>query len=805
MLYHVKYCFICAIIQRYYNGGIVLSLEEEYLKIKREFLKQEFSRMNEMQQRAVFTVNGPLLILAGAGSGKTTVIVQRIAYMLRYGNAYWDTRVPEGLTEETLNFLRQQIKAPSDLERVRQILAVSPPKPWQILAITFTNKAAGELRERLTAMLGESANEIYAGTFHSQCVRILRANIESIGYRSNFTIYDTDDSKRVLKEALTHLRLNPNIYPIKTVLNEISRAKDQMIYPDQYATENDADFRKKEIAKIYAYYQNHLKLANAVDFDDIICLTVQLFEQCPDILEKYRNRFRYILVDEYQDTNHAQYRLVSLLSGGHHNLCVVGDDDQSIYRFRGATIENILSFEKQFQNATVVRLEQNYRSTQNILSAANFVIQNNRGRKGKNLWTDRGDGDKLSIVRVATENAEAEFVADTLEKNVADGKRYGDHAILYRMNAQSATLERFFVRRGIPYKIVGGTKFYDRKEIKDILAYLCVINNTSDNLRLTRIINEPKRGIGPGTLAKMQEIADGMGTSLYQVMREADTYSALSSKAQQLLNFSDTLSTFIDLVDTVPLEELLDQILENTGYGDMLEHQGAEGANRLENIQELKTNMIEYQEQNDDPSLSGFLEEIALYTDLDDYNGGDDRVTLMTLHAAKGLEFPVVFLVGMEEEIFPGRNANTIPEEMEEERRLAYVGITRAKNQLYLTNAAQRTIFGSSHQSPPSRFLAEIPEEYCVTVDKTPLLSQRLMEGKRLQKTGMTVEGVGRTAKTAPVNIDYQVGDVVSHAIFGKGTILSMDPMGNDVLVEVDFDKKGRKKVMANYAKLKKM
>lgn len=784
-----------------------MNCKEEYEIIKRAILERKFSRMNEMQRRAVFTVNGPLLILAGAGSGKTTVIVNRIAYLLRYGNAYFDNRIPEELSEDTIDFLKQQLEMdlPSEAQRMRSIFAVSPPKPWQVLAITFTNKAAGELRERLTAMLGEDASQIHAGTFHSQCVRILRANIDALGYKNNFTIYDTNDVKRLIKEALDHFNLSDKIYPIKSVLNEISRAKDSMIYPKQYAAENSSDFRKSEIAKIYEYYQERLKSSNAVDFDDIICLTVQLFEQNPEILEKYRNRFRYILVDEYQDTNHAQYRLVSLLSGGSRNLCVVGDDDQSIYRFRGATIENILSFEQQFTDATVVRLEQNYRSTQNILSAANSVIQNNQGRKGKNLWTDSGDGEKISVVKVATENAEAEFIADIIEENVSKGKTYGEHAALYRMNAQSATLERFFVRRGIPYKIVGGTKFYDRKEIKDILSYLCVINNNGDDLRLKRIINEPKRGIGLGTQNKLQEIADGMGVPIYKVMEEAGSYTALSSKEKQISDFLNTMDGLTSIADKVSLEELLDELLKKTGYRKALEEQGAEGLNRLENIQELKTNMSEYQSKNDEDSLSGFLEEIALYTDLDDYNRGDDRVTLMTLHAAKGLEFPVVFLAGMEDGIFPGNKADSFPEELEEERRLAYVGITRAKNQLYITHARQRMLFGDTRHNQPSRFIKEIPNQYCDLIDKTEIKKSR-HKFNIPKKQGISVEGVGRTAKPTPSSdLNFQAGDTVSHSIFGKGVVISALPMGNDVLLEVDFEQRGSKKIMANYTKLKRV
>ena len=784
-----------------------MSIEQQFHQLKKQILQNKFSRMNEMQRKAVFTVNGPLLILAGAGSGKTTVIVNRIAYLVNYGNAYFSDQLPDGLCAEDIVFLENMASGKFEDEGMfRRLVADHAPRPWNVLAITFTNKAAGELKERLEAMLGDAALDINAGTFHSQCMRILRRNIDRLGYSSSFTVYDTDDSVRVIKDSLSALGLSDKVYPPKAVLGEISRAKDQMLTPEEYERQAGSDFRRIELAKIYRSYQHQLKSSNALDFDDIICLTVVLLEQNPDLLERYRDRFRYILVDEYQDTNHAQYRLVSLLSGGHQNLCVVGDDDQSIYKFRGATIENILSFEKQFQNATVIRLEQNYRSTQNILSAANAVIENNTGRKGKNLWTDKGDGEPVSVCRVNNENAEADFIASTISQDIESGMKFRDHAILYRMNAQSATIERYFVRAGIPYRIVGGTKFYDRKEIKDILAYMSVVNNTGDNLRLKRIINEPKRGIGPGTVGKVQEIADGLGLAMFDVLRNADTYAALVKKAASLRDFSNMIEQLREDAVELPLDEFLDSLIARTGYVDELKKQGKEGQTRIENIQELKTNLIKFRQENHDATLGGFLEEVALYTDLDSFNASDDSVTMMTMHSAKGLEFPVVFIAGMEEGIFPGVRSIGEPDELEEERRLAYVGITRAKKKLYITNAAQRMLFGNTKYARPSRFIGEIPEHLVDSEDKT--VSRVINfeeESRRVVQPQINVDGVGLRHKAEAIDIDYTTGDRVRHSVFGEGTILSMQPMGNDVLVEVAFDKKGNKKIMANFAKLKKL
>ena len=780
-----------------------------FISLKRKILEKEFERMNEEQRKAVFTTKGPLLILAGAGSGKTTVLVNRIAFLLKYGNAYFNDYVPESLSQEDLNFMQSVLDGEKENEeRLFRLIAEFPPNPWNILAITFTNKAAGELKERLKAMLGDVADDINAGTFHSVCVRILRRYIERLGYTSSFTIYDTDDSLRVIKDSLADLNLSDKMFSPKMILSEISHSKDKMISPEDYQNAAGDDYRTSTIAKVYARYQNRLRSANAVDFDDLICLAVHLLEEYPDVLEYYQNRFRYILVDEYQDTNQTQYRLVSLLAAKHQNLCVVGDDDQSIYRFRGATIENILSFENQFERATVIRLEQNYRSTQNILDAANAVIANNFERKGKNLWTQNGEGDKVVVRRCADEGAEAELVAQEIIEHVKNGGTFSDHAVLYRMNAQSGTMERYFIRNAIPYRIIGGKKFFERKEIKDMLAYLSVINNPNDSVRLKRIINEPKRGIGDATVGAAESIALAQNISLFEVMRMADTYPALSKKAAALRGFTEIVNELAYIAEQSDMQALLDQLVEKTGYSDYLKTQGVEGAVRQENIDELKSTMVRYEEENgEDASLSGFLEEIALYTDLDSLNASEDCVVMMTLHSAKGLEFPYVFIVGMEEGIFPSRNIYNFPKELEEERRLAYVGITRAKQKLYLLNASSRMLFGSTTRNRPSRFIDEIPSGLLDYKDMTVSLYQtpHRVNTEPAKIPAFNVDSVGQRTKTQPAKIDYSVGDIVHHKVFGNGMVIRMTAMSNDTLVEVAFDKVGTKKIMANFAKLSKV
>lgn len=771
---------------------------DEFIKLKKAILEKQFGNLNEQQRQAVFQVESPVLILAGAGSGKTTVIVNRIAYLLQYGNAY-HSQENANLTEDDITFLRSTLSGKeNDPQRLKELLADNPPKPWNVLAITFTNKAANELKDRLKSMLGNTADLIHAGTFHSQCVRILRRYIHLLGYASNFSIYDSDDSKRIVKQLMKEYNLNEKMFSPRDIAGEISRAKDGMISSSEYQSQNQGDFRKELIGKVYEAYQKYLRSCDALDFDDIIYLTVKLLSSNEEVLESCRREFQYILVDEYQDTNHAQYQLIRLLSGGHKRLCVVGDDDQSIYRFRGATIENILQFEKQFPQTVVIRLEQNYRSTQNILTAANHLIQNNRGRKGKNLWTNIGDGQPITVCRVLNDEKEAIYIKDEILKRVENGGHYKDHAILYRMNSQSASLERCFIRSGIPYRIIGGIRFYDRKEIRDILAYLQVINRSHDNLRLGRIINQPKRGIGDATVEKVQAHANEEGKSFYEVISNASSYPDLASKADALLAFVK----MIEELRTVPLNELIQAILDKTGYLEMLKDMGTPGETDLENIMELQGTLKQFLDENPETDLSNFLEEIALYTDLDSYQEDKDYVVLMTLHAAKGLEFPVVFLTGVENGILPNLKKTLSDVEIEEERRLTYVGITRAKEKLYLSNAKYRSLFGDFRRSEPSCFLSELPPEVLQMEDQT---KQDLDSFRSKQTTHkITLDSAPKKAPE-PATIDYTEGDRIRHAVFGDGEVLSMTKMGNDFLVEVNFDKRGRKKIMANFARLTKV
>jgi len=792
----------------------------QFLELRKQILRKKFSRMNDRQAEAVFHVNGPLLILAGAGSGKTTVLVNRIENLIRYGTSYYSVDVPDSIGEEDLRFLREYSEGKENDEvRALTYLSYHAVSPWNILAITFTNKAATELKERLSLALGEDANKVQASTFHSVCVRILRREIERLGYSRNFTIYDTDDSIRVVKDCLKAMNLDEKMFPPRQVLSVISKAKDGNESPEEMIRLAGDDYRQTVVGKLYQKYQEALKAANAVDFDDIIVLTVELFQRFPDVLEHYQNYWRYIMVDEYQDTNHTQYLFVSLLAQKYKNLCVVGDDDQSIYKFRGATITNILNFEKQFPHTEVIRLEQNYRCTQNILNAANEVIRHNTERKGKTLWTKNVPGPLVKVIRTLDEQGEASFIADQILEHIKAGGKFSDHAVLYRMNAQSNSIEKTFIRSAIPYKIVGGIKFYERKEVKDIISYLSVLNNPADNLRLRRIINEPKRGIGDATILSAQQIADGLGVSLFEVIQDAENYPALSKKSKVLKEFTDILQSLMDVVDTIPLDELFDRLLEESGYQKYLELQGTEGKNRLENVHELKSNIVKYSEAEDSPTLAEFLEEIALYTDLDQLDNDSDYVTMMTLHSAKGLEFENVFIAGMEDGIFPGRQAMVFQTELEEERRLAYVGITRAKKQLFLTAAAQRLLFGQTIRNSISRFALEIPEEYRDLDDKTIITAAQLkennnhamrrkmmMQSGRSLGIGMGAGGVATAARHASTReqVRLSVGDRVKHKIFGEGTVLSAIPMANDTLVEIAFDQAGSKKIMQNFAKLER-
>ena len=783
---------------------------KNYNSAKQAALKRYFSRMNEMQQEAVFTVNGPVLVLAGAGSGKTTVIVNRIANMINFGNAYFDT-TREGSAED-IAFLRDYAEGKTDdFDTLRDIVAVEPIRPWNILAITFTNKAAGELKERLAAMLGDEAMNIHASTFHSACVRILRSEIEALGYGRDFTIYDSDDSQRMIKNVMGELDISEKQLAPKAVLSDISFAKDKMISPAELRADAGQDYRKKMVAKLYALYQERMKTANALDFDDILVLTVELFEQFPEVLEKYRSRFKYIMVDEYQDTNHVQFRLVSLLSEGHKNLCVVGDDDQSIYKFRGANIENILGFEEQFEGAKVIRLEQNYRSTQTILDAANSVISHNNSRKPKTLWTSGEKGDKVYWYKAVDETDEAKFVADTILDKYKETGRYSDCAVLYRMNAQSNSIERMLVRCGIPYRVYGGMRFYDRKEIKDVTSYLSFINNHNDMLRFRRIINEPKRGIGDSTLTIIEDISRDLKLSPFDVLKNCEEYAPLSKKVTALKNAYQMFEFLTEKSEELPLDEFLDVLLDKTGYLDSLK--ALENADtKIENVQELRTSMVQYMEQADEPSLSGFLEEVALYTEADRDDGSGDKVTLMTVHSAKGLEYENIFVIGMDDGIFPSARSFDSEDDMEEERRLAYVAITRAKKHLYLTNARQRMLFGQTQHNVTSRFMKEIGSELVEKHDNAAAMKQQLeAEDKSVTevRSATLQQQLARSKKTAggapKETVAYTAGEKVSHSIFGEGVIVSVKPMANDSMLEIAFDKVGTKKIMANYAKLKKL
>lgn len=780
---------------------------QRFYRLKVAALNHYFSRMNERQREAIATVHGPVLILAGAGSGKTSVLVNRTANLVLFGDGYEWQGLPAGLTEEDYAFLEAYADGRvDDAGHLAALAAHWPVRPWNILAITFTNKAADELKARLEGLLGDAARDIGASTFHSLCVRILRREIEQLGYRSSFTIYDADDSQRVIKSVMGELGIPEKQFAPRSVLSVISRAKDTLQTPQEMAQSAGDDFRLQTVARIYEGYQKRLFEASAVDFDDLIVLTVRLFQQFPAVLERYQNRFKYIMVDEYQDTNHAQYLLVSLLAAAHQNICVVGDDDQSIYRFRGATIENILSFEDQFEHAKVIRLEQNYRCTQTILDAANAVIRHNLERKGKTLWTENGQGDKIQLLRATDEGDEAAFIANTITADAAAGERFASHAILYRMNAQSNMIERALVRSGIPYRIIGGTRFYERKEIKDIMAYLSVIDNPADALRLRRIINEPKRGIGDATLGAAQEIADSLGVSLFDVIAQAPNYPAIARKGKALQEFTRMLEGLGRMLEEgAGLDALFDALLEQSGYILALQSQGVEGQGRIENIDELKSNILQYIQENEEPTLSGFLEEVALYTDLDSYNQGDDKVIMMTMHAAKGLEFDTVFLAGAEEGIFPGNQASFDPVQLEEERRLAYVAITRAKKRLYVTNAAQRMIFGSTTRNLPSRFLREIPTELCDASDHTLTVRRVSPSAPSRPASRPAFGGVSAAPRTAPSGLKLAAGDLVRHKAFGEGLVLSVRPMGNDSLVEIAFDTVGTKRIMANFAQMEKI
>ena len=814
-------------------------LERRFIQARHDAIATEYSNLNPCQRQGVLATEGPLLLLAGAGSGKTTVLIHRVANLLRFGRGSDTDEIPIPISEDEVQFLEQYAAAPDAAQRplMEYLCAVEPARPWEVLAITFTNKAANELKERLGRMLGEEvAVDVWASTFHSACVRILRRDIDRLGFDRSFTIYDSDDSKRVIKDIIKELELEEKSFPPREVQTIISRAKNDMQTPEDFAEQGKAinDWRKIRMGKVYSLYNKKLRDANALDFDDLLWHTVRLLETAGDVREYYQRKFRYILIDEYQDTNALQYRLAALLTNQAKNICVVGDDDQSIYRFRGADITNILSFERQFKGARVIRLEQNYRSTQNILDAANAVIRHNQGRKGKTLWTENGRGELVTVKTTYNESDEANFVLGQIMMYYRRGGNWGDCAVLYRTNAQSNAMEYACKRNGVPYKIYGGLKFFDRAEVKDMLAYLCVINNPTDDLRLRRIINVPARKIGAATVDKAQLIAARYGLTLYDVLCRAEEFPELKSSAAKLKPFTDMIEEMRRRLPDCPLPEFYDYVCERSGYAPALrEKDDVESRGRLENVQELKSSILTYLEnaEGTEPSLSGFLDEIALYTDLDSRADGDNCVTMMTMHAAKGLEFPQVFVVGMEEGLFPGNRAMGDGAEMEEERRLCYVAMTRAREKLTLTNARQRTLYGRTTPCMPSRFLNEIPEENMEWLSKPQPRSESWEErdsdygdrgygsygGYGQRTTGSVVTrrepaepkagalrsaaGASKAApKAAAPRMQIQAGETVEHDAFGRGLVLSVRAMGGDALVEVAFDSVGTKKLMLKMA-----
>ena len=707
------------------------NLQQEFCKLRDTYIEKQFGRLNEMQRAAVFTTSGPLLILAGAGSGKTTVLVNRIANLIRFGSAHGSSWTPREVTEDDVKALRTALMTGTDAPGwLDGMLRKDAVRSWNVMAITFTNKAAGELKERLRNMLGgEEGDEVFASTFHSACVRILRRWAEEIGYPRSFTIYDTDDSQRVMKTVYKELSVDDKFFPVKSAINQMSRWKDQLVSPAEALQTPAKDTKGALAARVYAAYEKKLKEAGAFDFDDLIYQTVQLLAEHKEVRDFYQNKYRYLLVDEYQDTSVAQFRLVSLLTGPEKNICVVGDDDQSIYRFRGATIENILNFERIYPGTKTIRLEQNYRSTSNILNAANCVIQHNTERKGKTLWTQNGEGDKVQVYTAENEQDEASHIADIIGQHLREGGHLADHAVLYRMNAQSAPLESYFTRAGIPHKIVGGQRFNDRKEVKDIHSYMSIVANPRDDVRLRRIINEPARKIGATTIDVIADLAGQEGVSMLEIIRHADQYAKLSRAIAPLYKFYQIYERLQDSLENKTLDEFASDVIEITGYKAMLEADAAKGhedaADRLQNLGQLVNNVKNYcDQQGEEASLEGYLEDIALISDIDNYNESADQVVLMTIHSAKGLEFPYVFLIGMEEGVVPSEMSKYSEADLEEERRLAYVGITRAKKELYISNSVTRMLYGRTQRNEPSRFLREIEPEY-LEETRSPVLEQR--------------------------------------------------------------------------------
>lgn len=784
------------------------SFEERYLEARKKVIETDFAGLNPMQRKAVMATEGALLILAGAGSGKTTVLINRIANLMRYGKAADSDVIPENASVEDIDKMARLD------DEARRTAALEQVEPWRILAITFTNKAADELKTRLSKMLGEAGADVWASTFHSACVRILRRDAERLGFTPSFTIYDSSDSQSLIKHILRDFDLDDKKYPPRMLLSEISRAKDDYCSPEHYYARAKAtgDVRRVKIAEIYAEYSRRAFAAGAMDFDDLIYYTVKLLDENEDVCRYWQKRFKYILIDEYQDTNKLQYMLASKLAEGWGNICVVGDDDQSIYKFRGATIENILSFEDEHRGCRVIRLEQNYRSTGHILGAANAVIKNNLGRKGKELWTKGDMGEKPELYVADNEHDEASFVASQILGLYGKGASWGDNAVLYRMNAQSHQIEQAFKRNGIPYKIFGGTGFFDRAEIKDMLAYLCVIASPDDDLRLGRIINNPPRGIGAKSIETASAIAHENNCSLFSVISKAELYPDLSRAAPRMLLFAGMINELASQKDELAPDLLYDQLVERTGYLRMLEEKHTvEDDARAQNIRELKSSIISYKGETDSPSLEGYLADVALYTDMDNYDENADCVVMMTMHSAKGLEFSNVFVVGCEEGIFPGIKAIGEADEMEEERRLCYVAITRAKKRLFLSGARQRMLFGRTTANRVSRFIDEIPEEHLEkrNIPRGYGYSERSQVQREFAfraQSGQSLEKpVAPPAVPKPKTAgkpQFSVGDRVRHKAFGDGKLIKMTPMGNDYLIEIEFDSGPVKKLMLRAAAL---
>ncbi len=779
-----------------------------FLKIRQQIIENRYKKLNAKQKEAVFKTEGPLLVLAGAGSGKTTVIINKIAHLIEFGKAYYDTFIPD-ISDEELEVLSWYANGEVDElpESLEKYLFVDRVSTYNILAITFTNKAAAELKARLAARLGDCGNEVAASTFHSACVRFLRRDAERIGYERNFNIFDSADSQTVIKECMKELNIDSKNFAPKAFMAAISSAKDRMIDPKEFKENAGKDYFAGVAARVYELYQKKLRGYNAFDFDDLIGCTVRLFEENPDILEYYQKKYKYILVDEYQDTNHAQYRLVSLLAGKTQNICVVGDDDQSIYKFRGADISNILGFETEFKSAAIIKLEENYRSCGNVLAAANEVIKNNRGRRGKELWTKQEAGDKIVVYQADNERDEASFLTQKIEELCQGGASFNDMVILYRMNAQSRVIEDALLHRAVPYRVLGGLRFYDRKEIKDLTSYLRLVQNHGDNVALKRIINEPKRGIGDTTVDKIEAISVAEGVPMYEICRAAGEYDELAKAKNKIAAFTEIIDGLTRTLEKEGgLEKFVNEVIARSGLISALEtEKSVENQTRIENIKEF-VSMVQDAVKNDAAiTLENLLENISLVSDIDNYDESAETVTLMTLHSAKGLEFPNVFLVGMEEGIFPGMRAIGSEEELEEERRLCYVGVTRAKQRLFISYAKCRTIFGATKYTVSSRFISEIPDEL---LDKQfPKRVKQsfdrfdVLGGEAKPEFDKADKNLGRTRQKPAVSgvQSFAEGDKVVHTVFGGGVVKSAKPMGADLFLIIDFENVGEKKLLASY------